>query len=117
MNKSLTKKIITRAVITLAAILLMQLIYHIHAYLEKKSNHEKVVRLVDQDLMFRWDTMDSDLEHINNWITTDYFDKKLVITVSGGIASGSGETDVLKQADENLYRSKEGGRNRITVTE
>ena len=45
------------------------------------------------------------------------FGEQLVITVSGGVASGSGETDVLKKADENLYRSKEGGRNRVTVTE
>ncbi len=76
MNKSLTKKIITGTIIALAAILLMQLIYHVHVYLEKKSNHDKVVRLVDQDLMFRWDTMDSDLEYINNWISTDYFENE-----------------------------------------
>ena len=37
------------------------------------------------------------------------------ITISGGIASGSGHTDVLKHADESLYHAKESGRNRIMV--
>jgi diguanylate cyclase (GGDEF)-like protein len=44
------------------------------------------------------------------------FDKGLVITISAGVAYGSREADVLHQADENLYKSKESGRNRITVS-
>ncbi len=42
------------------------------------------------------------------------FDKDYKITLSMGIASGSGE-DVLKKADENLYKSKQSGKNKITI--
>ncbi len=36
------------------------------------------------------------------------------ITVSLGIAKGEGQADVVKHADENLYHSKQSGKNRIT---
>ena len=42
------------------------------------------------------------------------FDKELVITLSMGIASGRGE-DVLKRSDDNLYISKQTGKNKITM--
>ncbi len=42
------------------------------------------------------------------------FHKDIVITISGGTATGKGDSDVLKQADDNLYHSKENGRNQIT---
>ncbi len=42
------------------------------------------------------------------------FDKDYKITLSMGIASGSGE-DVLKRSDDNLYISKQTGKNKITM--
>lgn len=43
------------------------------------------------------------------------FDKDLVITLSIGIATGKGY-DVVKQADDNLYQSKQNGKNQVTST-
>ncbi|WP_408071833.1 GGDEF domain-containing protein [Butyrivibrio sp. JL13D10] len=40
-----------------------------------------------------------------------------VITLSIGIASGTGEGDILEKADSNLYRSKNNGKNQITDTQ
>lgn len=42
------------------------------------------------------------------------FDANRVITVSIGIAKGEGRDDVVKRADDNLYHSKQNGKNRIT---
>ncbi len=43
------------------------------------------------------------------------FDPDIKITLSLGVASGSGSSDVVKMADENLYKSKQSGKNRVTV--
>ncbi len=45
------------------------------------------------------------------------FDDDLVITISEGISIGSRDFDVVKQAYDNLYYSKENGRNRITFSD
>ncbi len=42
------------------------------------------------------------------------FDPKKVITLSLGIACGSGDDDVVSMADEKLYISKNSGKNRVT---
>lgn len=42
------------------------------------------------------------------------FDRDKVITLSLGIADGSGDEDVVSKADENLYISKKSGKNRVT---
>ena len=42
------------------------------------------------------------------------FDPEKVITLSLGIAAGSGDDDVVTMADENLYTSKKTGKNRVT---
>jgi len=42
------------------------------------------------------------------------WDFKEQITISMGVAGGSGEDDVLKRADENLYHSKRNGKNQVT---
>lgn len=42
------------------------------------------------------------------------FDPEKVITLSLGIAAGSGDDDVVTMADENLYTSKKNGKNRVT---
>ncbi|SEL50164.1 diguanylate cyclase (GGDEF) domain-containing protein [Butyrivibrio sp. ob235] len=47
------------------------------------------------------------------WMFTE--DQK--ITLSIGVATGSGKDDVLKNADDSLYFSKENGKNRVTVYE
>lgn len=43
------------------------------------------------------------------------FDKDLRITLSIGIANGQGPEDVMKKADENLYLSKQSGKNKISM--
>lgn len=45
--------------------------------------------------------------------TTWSFDPDLVITISLGVASGSFSEDVVKKADDNLYFSKQHGKNQI----
>lgn len=45
--------------------------------------------------------------------TTWSFDPDLVITISLGVASGSFSDDVVKKADDNLYFSKQHGKNQI----
>ena len=42
------------------------------------------------------------------------FDREKVLTLSLGIADGSGDEDVVAKADENLYISKNSGKNRVT---
>ncbi|WP_456403891.1 GGDEF domain-containing protein [Hydrogenimonas sp.] len=47
-----------------------------------------------------------------------YRGRRIPVTVSGGVADRASYPDMetmLKSADENLYRAKEGGRNRIVV--
>ena len=41
------------------------------------------------------------------------FDPDLTITISLGIAKGVGSNDVLKRADDNLYRAKHNGKNLV----
>ncbi len=43
------------------------------------------------------------------------FAKDIKITLSIGIANGQGPEDVMKKADENLYLSKQTGKNKITM--
>ena len=43
------------------------------------------------------------------------FAKDIKITLSIGIANGRGAEDVMKKADENLYLSKQTGKNKITM--
>ena len=57
----------------MAAMVFAQFLYYANIYLEKKSNHEKVIKVINEDLMFRWDTMDGELEYINNLIDTGHF--------------------------------------------
>ena len=41
--------------------------------MEKRTNHEKVAQLINENLMFRWETMDEDLQNINDWIDRGHF--------------------------------------------
>ncbi len=47
--------------------------------------------------------------------TTWPFDSNLIITVSLGVAFGSGDDNVVKKADDNLYYSKQHGKNQIKI--
>lgn len=43
------------------------------------------------------------------------FSKDLVVTLSLGVAFGKGDKEVLEKADENLYKSKQTGKNKMTM--
>ena len=73
MEKRITKRIVIGVIIVVAAVTVAQLLFYLNVYLEKRANHEKVARLVNEDLMFRWETMDEDLARINDWIDHGHF--------------------------------------------
>lgn len=59
--------------------------------------------------------IDKIAERIRNYMEQQgwEFDPNIVITLSIGIAVGIGE-NIVKQADDNLYISKQTGKNRVT---
>ena len=59
--------------------------------------------------------IDKIAERIRNYMAQQgwEFDPNIVITLSIGIAVGTGDT-IVKQADDNLYISKQTGKNRVT---
>lgn len=73
MNRVSVRKVILGGIIFVSVLLLAQLSYNAHIYLEKRANHDKVLKYVNEDLGFRWDSMDSDLEYISNWIDSENF--------------------------------------------
>jgi len=73
MEKNLTKRIIIGATAIIALLIFAQLLFKLNVYLEKRSNHEKVADLVNENLVFRWETMDEDLVYITNWIDRGHF--------------------------------------------
>jgi diguanylate cyclase (GGDEF)-like protein len=73
MEKRLSRRIIIGMSVLIALAVFAQLCFHLNVYWEKRINHDKVAKLIDQDLMFRWETMDEDLEFINNWIADGHF--------------------------------------------
>ncbi len=73
MEKRVSRRIIIGATALIAVAIIAQLLFHLNVYLEKRSNHEKVLSLINENLMFRWETMDEDLENINNWIDRGHF--------------------------------------------
>ena len=73
MNKSFNRKVIIGVILVIAALCFVQSLYHVDIYFEKKSNHEKVTELINNDLVFSWDTMDDELSQILDWIDTGHF--------------------------------------------
>ncbi|WP_051204741.1 GGDEF domain-containing protein [Butyrivibrio sp. VCD2006] len=73
MKRKAALKLIIGIVAFLAAIFLSQFLYYVNIYFEKKANHEKVVSLISEDLLFSWDTLDDELESINNLIDSKQF--------------------------------------------
>lgn len=73
MKKETNKKIIFGMIIVVAVLFLAQSLYYTKVYFEKKSNHAKVLQLINEDLLFSWDTMDEDVKYINHWISTGHF--------------------------------------------
>ena len=67
MNKSITRKIFIGVLIFLAGLVIVQSLLSVFINFEKKTNHEKVQKVIAEDLLFSWDTMDSELENINEW--------------------------------------------------
>ena len=44
------------------------------------------------------------------------FGDNYIVTISVGVATGERTDDLLKRADENLYKAKEEGKNRVVVS-
>lgn len=73
MDKRTARKIIFGILAFTAAMIIAQFIYYANIYIEKKSNHEKVVKIVNEDLMFSWDTLDDELNYINELLDTRHY--------------------------------------------
>ncbi len=71
--KNTNRRIITGLVIAIAAIIFVQCIFYVYVYFEKRANHDKVLKLINEDLAFSWDTMDNELSNINDWISRGHF--------------------------------------------
>lgn len=66
MQRKSIKKISIVILLLLAAILLLQSIFYATTYIEKISNHQKVEEILSVDLAYSWDTMDEQLNTIND---------------------------------------------------
>ena len=73
MEKRISRRIIIVTAIIIALALFAQMCFHLSVFWEKRTNHQKVIDLVNENLMFRWDTMDEDLKSINEWIDRGHF--------------------------------------------
>ena len=66
MQRKSIKKISIAILLLLAALLLLQSIFYATTYIEKTSNHQKVEEILSVDLAYSWDTMDEQLNTIND---------------------------------------------------
>lgn len=66
MQRKSIKKISIAILLLLAALLLLQSIFYATTYIEKISNHQKVEEILSVDLAYSWDTMDEQLNTIND---------------------------------------------------
>ena len=73
MRMETNKKLIIGLIVVLAVLILSQSLYFAQVYLQKKSNHERVIQLINEDLLFSWDTMDEELQYINKWTDGGHF--------------------------------------------
>ena len=73
MNRRVTRRIIICAVAFMAAMILAQLFFYVNIHFEKKANHEKVRKIINEDLLFSWDTLDDELNYINELIDTGHY--------------------------------------------
>ena len=62
--KTILIGIASAIVLTLCA----QLLYFGFVYIEKRTNHAKVLQLVDRDLTYEWDALDEQLSLTLDWI-------------------------------------------------
>ena len=85
-----------------------------------------VARWGGEEFLFLYDNMDLEearkktetlLDQLRNLVIR-YEDTDIRITMTVGLAEGSVNTnipDLLNQADENLYKGKENGRNQVII--
>ena len=85
-----------------------------------------VARWGGEEFLFLYDNMDLEearkktetlLDELRNLVIR-YEDTDIRITMTVGLAEGSVNTnipDLLNQADENLYKGKENGRNQVII--
>ena len=66
MQRKSIKKISIAILLLLAALLLLQSIFYATTYIEKISNHQKAEEILSVDLAYSWDTMDEQLNTIND---------------------------------------------------
>ena len=66
MQRNSIKKISITILLLLAALLLLQSIFYATTYIEKISNHQKAEEILSVDLAYSWDTMDEQLNTIND---------------------------------------------------
>lgn len=89
----------------------METVLGVKAY---RYGGEEFVLLVEKEALYHMGAIAERIRHSMELQPWD-FDKSLVITVSIGCSQGSGEQDVVKLADDNLYYSKTHGKNQVTI--
>ena len=65
MSKISVKNFVITLLIILAAIIFLQFLYYVNSYFDKVKNHRQIETLLQTDLKYRWDKMDSDIIEIN----------------------------------------------------
>ena len=73
MNRRVTRRIIISVIVFMAAMICAQLLFYVNIYFEKKAAHDKVVKIVNEDLLFSWDTLDAELDYLNNLIDSGHY--------------------------------------------
>ena len=68
MAKKNLKKILIGIASAIVLTLCAQLLYFGYVYIEKRTNHAKVLQLVDRDLTYEWDALDEQLSLTLDWI-------------------------------------------------
>lgn len=89
-------------------------------FISRFGGEEFIIVMPGMPAKQAYDRMELCRKEIEN-IITDYNNKKISITISGGIAScvtyHETQDELIKMADDALYESKKNGRNRITLAD
>lgn len=118
----MNKKVFLRLLISLVAVCLFficaQFVYVTYSKHMLKVNHKAVQDYVNTDLTFDPESLDEQLAIMEKWMDNKFLypeDYGLVYErASLGYAGSEDGDNVVKRADDNLYKSKKNGKNQVT---